>query len=487
MLHDTHIPVLPGTRLDGRRQPSPRSHRDDPARAWEPTALAPLLEPSISDFIYRTPGAIVDLVRQYGSPLNLIRPDILQRNVRAMRAVLERHTRHHEIFYGAKVNKSPALVRAAIDAGTGIDVSSRHELADALRAGGDARRICASGPAKTQAFHADLVQHGAIISLDSSQELSALEDHLDAGPHSLRARVLLRYQPTLSRNSRFGMSPQDVRDSLRRLALRPQQLDFLGFHFHLGGYAFEDRVAALIELADFIGEARRLSLAPRIVNVGGGLPVRYVESDAYEMFLRAQGPDHYRNRKVPASFYPYGNRLDACAWLEQFLNAPGKDGRRVSDFLAHHDLTLALEPGRSLADQAALSVFAITHVKTLVDGRCVIFVEGSSFSACETWFASEFLLDPILISRDATKPADDVLLAYIAGHSCLDEDVLTNRLIAFPTVPQPGDLLVYANTGGYQMDLLENEFHRHPMPRRLVLDAGGGTRAIPDTLDGDLR
>ncbi len=27
----------------------------------------------------------------------------------------------------------------------------------------------------------------------------------------------------------------------------------------------------------------------------------------------------------------------------------------------------------------------------------MVFVEGSSFSACETWFASEFLVDPILL------------------------------------------------------------------------------------------
>ena len=72
--------------------------------------------------------------------------------------------------------------------------------------------------------------------------------------------------------------------------------------------------------------------------------------------------------------------------------------------------------------------------------------------------------------------------AWIAGHSCLDEDVLTNRLIRFERRPQPGDLLVYANTAGYQMDLLENEFHRHPMPRRIaaIFDAAGGMDISPD-------
>ncbi|MDX7018620.1 Y4yA family PLP-dependent enzyme, partial [Klebsiella aerogenes] len=54
------------------------------------------------------------------------------------------------------------------------------------------------------------------------------------------------------------------------------------------------------------------------------------------------------------------------------------------------------------------------------------------------------------------------------GHSCLDDDVITNRLIAFAHLPKPGDLLIFANTAGYQMDLLENQFHRHPLPTRLT-------------------
>ncbi|AFL54987.1 diaminopimelate decarboxylase [Sinorhizobium fredii] len=74
--------------------------------------------------------------------------------------------------------------------------------------------------------------------------------------------------------------------------------------------------------------------------------------------------------------------------------------------------------------------------------------------------------------------------AYLAGHSCLDEDVISNRWLTFPTAPRAGDLLVYANTGGYQMDLLENEFHRHPMPARfcVIEDAEGRPNLVPDTI-----
>ena len=152
----------------------------------------------------------------------------------------------------------------------------------------------------------------------------------------------------------------------------------------------------------------------------------------------------------------------------------------VVQYLRDANCTLAIEPGRSLADQAAITLFRIHGVKPLATGGHVIFVEGSSFSACETWFSSEFLVDPLLIPSGPRAHAP--VRAYIAGHSCLDDDVITNRWIGFPTVPQRGDLLVYANTAGYQMDLLENEFHRHPMPHRLLAlqDASGALRFEPD-------
>ena len=57
--------------------------------------------------------------------------------------------------------------------------------------------------------------------------------------------------------------------------------------------------------------------------------------------------------------------------------------------------------------------------------------EGTSFSACETWFNSEFLSDPLHIYQNNHQPLSSAGNAWIAGHGCLDDDVITNRLIAF--------------------------------------------------------
>ena len=199
----------------------------------------------------------------------------------------------------------------------------------------------------------------------------------------------------------------------------------------------------------------------------GGLPVQYVEGNCYKAWLSSQTQENYRTRRVPDAFYPYGVDINAEHWLTQFLGGADPEGKRVCDALIDEGLTLCVEPGRSLANQSAISVFRVCRVRPHGDSGYVIFVEGSSFSACETWFNSEFLSDPLHIRQNSHEPPP-AAKAWIAGHSCLDEDVITNRLITFKHLPEPGDLLIFANTAGYQMDLLENQFHRHPLPTRLT-------------------
>lgn len=477
-------PEMPETpRTEAGKESQRRFRR---ASAHAPALLKPILDEAVRGFIEASPGRLFDLADQYGSPLNIVWPQRLKQNVQAFRKVLQAHQVGHAIYYGAKVNKSQALVRAAVEAGIGVDVSSIHEMHDALRAGAKMPDLCATGPAKTSEFHAELLTGAALISVDSAEELTDLIESAATMAPPVRPRLLLRYRPAASEASRFGMGGEDIRSCLQQLARMKDRFAFEGFHFHLSGYAADSRAQAMRELLPLVDAARSLDLRPRIIDIGGGMPVRYVDGSDYEAFLQSQSREHYRNGKVPESFYPYGSRLDAAAWLDGLLASPCTENDTVAAWLNANDLILALEPGRSLVDQAAVSVFRVTRIKQLAGGRHVIFVEGSSFSACETWFVSEFLVDPILVTAGGNGDGDAEQAmptqAYIAGHSCLDDDVITNRLLAFERKPRAGDLLVYANTAGYQMDLLENEFHRHPMPRRIAVtvDAAGRQQIFPD-------
>ncbi|MDO7895964.1 Y4yA family PLP-dependent enzyme [Pseudomonas citrulli] len=441
--------------------------QNDPIEVYKPTQLAPLIDPLVARFIQQEPDKLTALLEHYGSPLNLVWPHALKLNTAALQAVLKQYNVPHTLFYGAKANKSQCLLSAAAEMGIGVDVSSLHELHAALRAGIPGQRACATGPAKTTAFHQALVNEGALICVDSREEFGHLAALLHAREDPCKARVLLRYRPQGCPTSRFGMGPADLLDCLQQLTQERQHFHFEGFHFHLGGYGYETRAQAFREVLAYVDAAQEMGLASTLIDIGGGLPIRYVDPQAYDSFLRNDNnPSHYYNQAVPKSFYPYGSPLNASQWLALFLESDCLPGESIAHYLQSRNITLALEPGRSLVDQAAISVFRVTRSKKLANDHTVLFVEGSSFSACETWFSSEYLVDPILIST--TAPTRTPTQAYIAGHSCLDDDVITYRLINFETSPQAGDLLIYANTAGYQMDLLENEFHRHPLPRRMT-------------------
>ncbi|WP_025109683.1 Y4yA family PLP-dependent enzyme [Pseudomonas sp. H1h] len=436
-------------------------------KVHHPELLKPLIDPFISTFINDFPSKLESLVKQHGSPLNVVWPHAFELNAQALLAVLKQYNVAHALFYGAKANKSQSLLGAAANSGIGVDVSSIHELHAALRAGTPAGKICATGPAKTVAFHQALVSAGSLICVDSLEEFDHLTRVLALQPTTTKARVLLRYRPKNSQKSRFGMGAEDVLECLQRLTGQPTFFHFEGFHFHLGGYGYESRAQAFREVTGFVEAAREMGLNPQMIDIGGGLPIRYVEPQAYARFLQNDNnPGNYHSQKVPTAYYPYGSELTAPQWLALLLETEHSQGLSIANYLKLHNITLALEPGRSLVDQAAISIFRVTRSKQLADNKTVLFVEGSSFSACETWFASEYLVDPILLS--AEELTDTPTQAYIAGHSCLDDDVITHRLIEFATAPKAGDLLIYVNTAGYQMDLLENEFHRHPLPRRLT-------------------
>ncbi|HWH89870.1 MAG TPA: Y4yA family PLP-dependent enzyme [Pseudomonas sp.] len=436
-------------------------------KVHHPHMLKPLIDPVISKLINGFPSTLIDLVEKHGSPLNLVWPHAFTLNTQALLNVLKQHAVAHAIFYGAKANKSQSMLGAAATSAIGVDVSSIHELRAALRAGTPAAKICATGPAKTVEFHHALVGAGALICVDSLEEFAHLKEVVEAQPIRAKARILLRYRAKSCTTSRFGMGSQDLLEALHRLMKDTVRFDFEGFHFHLGGYGFETRVQAFREVSGFVDAAREMGLHPQMIDIGGGLPIRYVDPQRYARFLQNDNnPSHYYNQKVPADYYPYGSDLTAAQWLTLFLEAEHSAGLSIAGYLQQQNITLALEPGRSLVDQAAISIFRITRTKKLADNKTVIFVEGSSFSACETWFASEYLVDPILISTE--QHANTPCQAYIAGHSCLDDDVITYRLINFACEPRRGDLLIYINTAGYQMDLLENQFHRHPLPRRLM-------------------
>ncbi len=149
-----------------------------------PHMLKPLIDPVISTLINKFPGRLADLVKQHGSPLNLVWPHAFELNTQALLAVLKRYNVPYAIFYGAKANKSQSMLGAAANWGS----------ASMCRASTSCKRRCEpvhpppkSAPPdrpKLPVFHQALVSAGSLICVDSLEEFDHLQSTVEARPPS---------------------------------------------------------------------------------------------------------------------------------------------------------------------------------------------------------------------------------------------------------------------------------------------------------------
>ncbi|MGW8554904.1 hypothetical protein [Streptomyces tubercidicus] len=248
-----------------------------------------------------------------------------------------------------------------------------------------------------------------------------------------------------------------------------------GFSFHLSGYAVRPRAHLAGELVDLCLKARAMGLQADRISIGGGFAVDYVAAEDWARFTRTQGPNDYHAAKSfsTSDFYPYHSPVAGADALRAILAArPDGGGTALADRLRDAGIMLLTEPGRALLDRAGCTIFRIQGVKDR-GGYAILTVDGTSLSLSEQWFNSEYLPDPVLLPSDGRSGGPPVR-ACVGGATCLESDMLTWRKVVFPARPHPGDLLVYPNTAGYQMDSNESPFHDLPLPLKVVVDEADG-------------
>ncbi|MFD5751384.1 Y4yA family PLP-dependent enzyme [Streptomyces sp. NPDC127033] len=429
----------------------------------------PVLPDAATDAIV-TSGLLPELAYAFGGPFHFLLPDAFTANLRAMQETLSAAGVDGFVHYAKKANKAAVFVEQAAAHGAGIDVASTSELREALGHGVRGEHLVVTGPAKDPALLRLAVTHGALIAVDALDELDAVITSALAG-RIRPARILLRVLPPGQPRSRFGMTVTELTTAVQRSVEAGDALRMEGFSFHLSGYALQPRADLAASLVERCLNARVMGLQASRISIGGGLPTSYTDADSWHTFLATQTPAHYHAGKVFTSgdFYPYYSPASGTHALAALLETVPQDGGApLSQVLTDAGVELLLEPGRALLDQAGATVFRIQGVKDR-DGYQLLTVDGTSLSLSEQWFNSEYLPDPRLIPLQPDTPTG-TFPASVGAATCLESDMLTWRKIAFGQRPRPGDLLLYPNTAGYQMDSNESPFHDLPLPPKVVID-----------------
>lgn len=254
--------------------------------------------------------------------------------------------------------------------------------------------------------------------------------------------------------------------------IAPDRILLEGFSFHLSGYDPIARAELALALVDRVLNARAKGHPVTTISIGGGFGVDYVPAAAWTEFTEQVDQQWFHSGKTFNSYYPYHCPAPGPAMLTTILEHHG-----LAQRLRDNTIRLAIEPGRALLDRAGSTVFRVQGRKTrTAQGQSydLLTVDGTSLSLSEQWFDSEYLPDPVLWP---SRPGGSSTPSSVGAASCLESDMLSWRRIPLPRRAEVGDLLVYPNTAGYQMDSNESAFHELPIPPKVVLhDLGARLR-----------
>lgn len=387
-----------------------------------------------------------NLFALFDFPANVIFIDQFVSNINKFKDIFTHYFSHENIFFSCKCNKSYALLKYASEQNCGIEVSSNYELIDALKY---TKKIIASGPAKDKDYLNNSIKNNVIISVDDIEELKLIKEI------NKPAKVLLRISDLLGKISRFGINLNQLDLCLDIISNSLIQLE--GFSFHINNYSLDDRIGAINEILEFV-EHKKIKI--RFIDIGGGIPTNYCSKEDYNNFLKNNNKVMYFKKHFINNYYPYYSEVADENALDYIL-------KNVYKKLNDKGIEIIVEPGRSLLKNIGVSIYEVQYLKQLSNGENILVTNGNINCLSEQWFNSDYLIEPKLISKSVRQKK--AVFASIAGNLCLEQDMLTWRKIKFNVIPERGDLLVYYNTAGYQMDSNESEFHKIPLVKKYVV------------------
>ena len=341
----------------------------------------------------------------------------------------------HVVCYSVKANSNLGVLATLARAGAGADIVSGGELYRALRAGVPARKIVFSGVGKTRAEMRAALEAGILmVNVESRSELRALDQV--ARELGTRAPVALRVNPDVDpqthpyvatglRTSKFGIPYAEALEVYEEAA-GLKGVAVVGADMHIGSQLtqtapFGDAVA---RVAALVKALRERSIEIRLVDIGGGLGIRYREETP---------PTHAQYARV------------------------------LLPALAELGVTVLLEPGRSIAGNAGVLLTRVLDRKD-TGARTFVVVDA----------AMNDLIRPSLYdSWHEIRPVDEARLGGpvetvdVVGPVCESGDFLAKdrRLAA----AEEGDLLAVMSAGAYGF-VMSSNYNTRPRAVEVLVD-----------------
>lgn len=221
------------------------------------------------------------LAQQDGTPIFVIDHEKIRQNYREFRE----HLPDVQVYFAVKANSNPKIVKTLFDMGCSFDVASMPEFMvvyENIRDFPDKERqewiwdkiIYANTIKPIETIQA-LNQYKPLVTFDNSEELKKIRTYAPHAGLVLRIRVP-NTGSMVELSSKFGAEPGEAVDLIAEAFAMGLVTEGLSFHVGSQCTNFDNYVQALELSVNIIEEVEtRIGQKIRILDIGGGFPVRY--------------------------------------------------------------------------------------------------------------------------------------------------------------------------------------------------------------------
>ncbi len=353
-----------------------------------------------------------ELKKGYQKPFLLVDSTIIRNKTQRFKAAMPRVHPH----YAVKANPDRRVLEALIEEGTGFEIASIAELDLLLELGVLAHEIFYSNPMKSRAYLEYAAAKGVEwFVIDSVEELRKIVSV------KADAKMYLRIDtPNIGSDwplaGKFGTHLGDIYEIIQEAS--ELGADLAGVTFHVGSQCRNPQNWRVgIERAKKVFDGMRaMRLKPRLLNIGGGYPVRHT-------------------KPIPS--------------IEVIANVINEAIADLPD-----SIRIMAEPGRYLVSDSAYFVCRIVGTATRNGKKWMYWDAGMFGGVIEI---TEGLRYEIITDRSGNPTPWSV-----AGPTCDSVDVLVHDMM-LPSDMQEGDFIYIPNAGAYTTAYASN-FNGFPLP-----------------------
>lgn len=396
----------------------------------------------------------VDLAAQYGTPLYVMDEELI-------RSACRRFKKSIDSFYGgaglvcyaSKAFCCREMCRIMKDEGIGLDVVSGGELYTAASVDFPMENICFHGNNKTDEELALALEKkvGRII-VDNIFELERLNALAEKA--GVTANIMYRIKPGIDAHthnfvrtgqidSKFGFALEtgEAFEAVKK-AIELKNINLAGLHCHIGSQIFDidPFVHAAEVMLGFIAKIKNeLGFEVKQLNLGGGFGIKYTNSDN------------------PAPFENYMEKVSV----------------KVKKVCEKENISLPfiiIEPGRSIAAPAGLTLYTVGGIKNIPNIRTYVSIDGGM---CDNpryaLYKSEYDIE---VANKAGEPKTESIT--LAGKCCESGDLIGENMPVQHI--EVGDTVAVLATGAYNYSMSSN-YNRIPKPA-VVMVKDGSSRVV---------